>query len=68
MKAFSRTSLPESIKYNGRTYTRVNNATDFFTGEKFIAVNVLSRNLRGKLDAHGKPYRATNHIFRSKHL
>lgn len=58
MKTFSRTHLPDAIKYNGRVY---------YIGEengyRKIKVLVLNRNLRGKLDLHQKPYKPTEWIF-----
>ena len=32
-------------------------------GRKAVLVNVMSKNLRGKTDLHGKPYQPTKWIF-----
>lgn len=73
MKEITRTSLPESVKYNGRTYVRDMERSNKHTlGQPYdkdgcIKVNVLSRNLRGKLDLHHKPYQPTEWVFRQKY-
>lgn len=82
MKQYNKTYLPETITYNGETYsinveisgamnannTPVNTiaATLREQGRKAILVNVLSRNLRGKTDLHGNPYQPTKWIFTNK--
>ena len=51
MKQFNRASLPDQIKYNKKVYVR---------GEKTyksIQVNVLSTNLKHRVDLHGKAYK-----------
>ena len=79
MKQYSRTHLPDSIEYNGETYkvnieisgAMRDNNTSFNTiaatlrkeGRKAVLVNVMSKNLRGKTDLHGKPYQPTKWIF-----
>jgi len=71
MKNFNRTSLPAQVKYNGKTYEadikqsslHFNAGQPLPTGKKFITVNVLSRNLRGRTDLHGQPYKPTKWIF-----
>ena len=79
MKQYSRTHLPDFIEYNGETYKvnieisgamRDNNtpintiaATLRKEGRKAVLVNVMSKNLRGKTDLHGKPYQPTKWIF-----
>ena len=79
MKQYSRTHLPDSIEYNGETYkvnieisgVMRDNNTSFNTiaatlrkeGRKAVLVNVMSKNLRGKTDLHGKPYQPTKWIF-----
>jgi hypothetical protein len=35
-------------------------------GRKCVLVNVLSKNLKGKNDIHGKPYKPTKWIFTNK--
>ena len=78
-KKFKKTYLPDSIDWNGDTYTRnsetttgmENAGTDIRAIEKelrkqdrkMIVVSVLSSNLRGKTDLHGKPYQPSVHIF-----
>ena len=78
MKTFNRTSLPESIKYNGETYIRDNTniyANDGIyrqiqtlkaSGKKVIQVNVLSRNLKGKTSTFNKPYEPTKWLYTTK--
>lgn len=66
MKKFSRCNLPESIKYNGKTYIYLcskHGNKDRYAEKKCVQVNVLSRNLRGKTDLHGKPYKPSEWIF-----
>ena len=79
MKQYSRTHLPDFIEYNGETYkvnieisgAMRDNNTSFNTiaatlrkeGRKAVLVNVMSKNLRGKTDLHGKPYQPTKWIF-----
>lgn len=79
MKTFRRTYRPEKIKYNGETYTPNATISGAMlasrtkpeavamavrtTGKKAVLVEVLSRNLKGKTDLHGKPYEPTKHIY-----
>jgi len=79
MKIFNRTSLPEQIKYNGEIYalnTTISAGMNQSstppakviealrsTGKKGILVNVLSRNLKGVRDLHGKEYPPSKWIF-----
>lgn len=77
MKQFTRTALTD-IKYNGVVYTPV--YRPFTThlekqmfineckakGEKLISVLVLSKNLKGKTDLHGKPYKPSEWLYISK--
>lgn len=79
MKTLSRTDLPEFIQQHGQKYTLNRMITDAMErngttlghisnelkkeGRKAILVNVLSKNLRGKLDIHNKPYKPTRWIF-----
>ena len=59
MKVFYRTSLPDLINYNGKTYV--------YSVEKMIdsiQVNVLSRNLKCKTDLYGREYSPTKHYFK----
>lgn len=79
MKTFNRTYLPDSVVYNGITYTynaaltaaaSINNTSHTFISNqlklqnrKAVCVQVLSRNLKGKTNLYGKPYQPTQHIF-----
>jgi hypothetical protein len=78
MKTFNRTSLPMTIKYNKRIYTRNDTESSLLmqgislnsyincmklAGRKVILCNVLSRNLKGKTDLHGQPYKPTQWVF-----
>jgi len=69
MKTFKRTYLPKSINYNGKKYTydaqksaSANMVVSLGLGS-CVCVEVLSRNLKGKLDFHNQPYKASKHIF-----
>jgi hypothetical protein len=81
MKTFNRTSLPMTIKYNKRIYTRNDTESSLlmqgiclksyidilkYAGNKVILCNVLNRNLKSKTDLHGQPYKPTQWIFISK--
>lgn len=79
MKTFNRTYLPDTINYNGQTYYRnvgmsgamkadktplkTIAATLKQQGRKAVLVKVLSKNLKGKLDLHQKPYQPTEWLF-----
>ncbi len=79
MKTFNRTYLPETIKYNGIEYRRNGQLSSTFEGihfalpkllealkkggQKAVLVKVLSKNLKGKTDLHGKLYQPTLWIF-----
>lgn len=79
MKTFKKTSLPESINYNGEVYknnvtissgmnlsnTNPKKVLDALksTGKKGILVEVLSTNLKNKTDLYGKKYEPTKWIF-----
>lgn len=76
MKTFNRTSLPESIVYNGKVYKCDAKASALVSGKKVfslgelglidksvIFVNVLSKNLKNKTDLFGQPYKPTTWIF-----
>lgn len=81
MKTFNKTYLPEEIVYNGLTYkpnTAVSNLTiqniklsDYVNvlksnGYNLVLCNVLSKNLKGKIDLHNQPYKPTQWIFIAK--
>ena len=76
MKTFKRTSLPESITYNGKTYKCDFKASGAICGKKVfdlvslglehkkvVVVNVLSKNAKGKRDLFGQPYKPTTWLF-----
>lgn len=70
MKTFKRTYLPEYINYNGKKYiydaqksANANMVINFLDLKGCVCVEVLSRNLKGKIDFHGQPYKASKHIF-----
>lgn len=79
MKQFSRTYLPEYIEYNNEVYHRYfscgsegiatvnqleNRVKELkLRGCKVVICNVLSKNLRGKLDIHNKPYTPSQWLF-----
>lgn len=68
MKTFFRTSLPDSIKYNGKVYkydihlNPVQRKSQTYP-KGTVLVKVLSRNLRVRTDLHGKPYQPSEFIF-----
>lgn len=71
MKIFNRTSLPETIKYNDRTYHKFSSLSEYVNqskgmdmrGVKLIQVYVLAGNLKGKKDINGHPYQPTRWVF-----
>lgn len=74
MKTFNRTYLPESITYNGNKYTLEQSCANansskldamdlICQGKKVVKVIVLGRNLKGKTDLFGQPYKGTNWLF-----
>jgi len=80
MKTFNRSSLPESIIYNGKIYkcnasesslmAQSINISSYLialkrNGINAIIVNVLSKNLKGKTDLHGQPYKPSQWIYTS---
>lgn len=81
MKTYNKTFLPDEIIYNGLSYTidtalthalkdntseRIIKLGAKETGKSVIMVNVLSNNLKGKTDLHGKPYKPSKWIFSTK--
>ena len=78
MKTFNRCNLPETITYNKTVYkvdksiNEVLTLTKYLTayilaqkflGKKVVLVNVLSRNLKGRTDLHGKLYKPSQWVF-----
>lgn len=65
MKVFQRANLPDHIKYNGDVYVLDPKMTSrrLPKDRKFIYVDVLATNLRGKCDIHHKPYTPDRHVF-----
>ena len=79
MKTYNKTFLPDSITYNGEVFklnsmisggmnaSRTNPKQVIealkSTGKRGILVNVMSKNLKGKTDLHGKPYQPSKFIF-----
>ena len=66
MKNFKRRNLPEYVTYKGEKYVylcgkHVDKST--YEGKKVVQVNVMSRNLEGKTDLHGQPYKPSQFIF-----
>lgn len=60
-------NLPEKLTFNGVTYKRnielsAHEKTPT-NGTKYRTVNVLSKNLRGKLNYNGKQYQPTKWIY-----
>lgn len=72
MKQVSRTSLPDTINYNGKEYILNRELSSalhdgkIFDTKRCIQVNVLQRTLKGKRDLHGKPYQPTKWIYTQK--
>lgn len=83
MKTFSRTHLPEVVKYNGEEYRndayssgalsagsirKLSTIVSYnkLLGKKTILVEVLSSRLKGKTDAHNRPYKPTKWVFTNK--
>jgi hypothetical protein len=79
MKTFNREHLPDSVQFDGKTYYYNDNITTAWeksktplktiqatlktTGRHGIIVAVLQNTLKGKLDAHNKPYKPREYIF-----
>lgn len=76
MKIVKRTYLPDSVKYNKKTYQRNVEKSALHTLGKLkrddrqhcIIVKVLPRSLHNKTDLHGRPYLPTEWIFESTRL
>ena len=72
MKIFNRTNLPLNIKYNNNTYKFNAKASGIYSVSKqtplnkFVFVDVLSRNLRNRTNLHGQPYNPSRFIFTEK--
>jgi len=71
MKSYSKSFLPDSIEYKGQTFKYNSEATERHrTGVTLVSryhvlVKVLGRNLKGKTDLHGKPYKPNEYVFSS---
>jgi hypothetical protein len=79
MKTFNKSYLPETVKYNGNTYTENTTITTAMnksgtpakqvltalksTGKKGILINVLNKRLKGVKDLHGNFYEPRPHIY-----
>lgn len=79
MKTFNKQALPKTVSYLGETYYLNSGMSSAMSanktspthiaaelkkqGRKVLIVKVLHRNLRGKLDLHGKPYQPTEWLF-----
>jgi hypothetical protein len=79
MKTFKKHHLPDSVQYNGKTYHINRNLSSILhdtgatpehikeglkpTKTKMVIVEVLSKNLKGKLNLHNKPYKPTVWVF-----
>jgi len=73
------TYLPETITEKGITFKREYHSgekagMDYLVqclkaqGIKYRTVFVLAKNLRGRLDLHGKPYQPTKWIFAERNI
>jgi len=83
MKTFYRTSLPDTVKYNGHTYQcnvgmsgamNMNDTKPSFIAKELkkegryaVLVKVLSKNLKGKTDLYGHAYEPSVWLFTSTH-
>ena len=69
MKTFNRANLPKEIKYNGRHFYCLGPMPQAMKEHQpggrhiFCIVSVLSTNLKGREDLHGKPYKPNNFLF-----
>lgn len=69
MKQYNKTNCPDVILYKGEEYkmnieaTHLNREGIKLSNKYHIKVNVLSRNLKGKTDLHGNPYKASVFIY-----
>lgn len=67
MKQYNKTHCPEVINYKGQDFKKDIEATHKYRegqsikGANHIRVNVLSNNLKGRTDLHGKTY--TPNVF-----
>lgn len=71
MRTFKRTHLPDEIISQGKTYvldldkTNLKRDGHSFPAKECIIVHVLHKNLKGRTDLHGMPYRPTEWIFQA---
>jgi len=70
IKRMSKTYLPESITHLGKEFKRVcalniDGAAKELqaNGNHVIVLSVLSKNLKGRTDLHGNPYKPTQWVF-----
>jgi len=69
MKVFHKTHLPDAVIYNKNTYLLNTKKTvslmlfKMAPKGKYVIVEVLSKNLKGKTDLHGRLYSPTRHVF-----
>lgn len=69
MKTFNRGGLPITINYNKKTYvinidkSHQHQSRKEFDKKGCVLVKVLHRNLKGKNDLHGQPYKPSEWIF-----
>jgi hypothetical protein len=77
MKTYSKTYLPDSLLIAGQEYKVNFEASNEYKdgykitcitrlkqlGEKPVLVKVMSKNLKGRTDLHGNPYKPSEWIF-----
>jgi len=73
IKRMKKDYLPETIEHLGYTFKPIigigtTDAEKFARekqaeGKRIILLSILSKNLRGKTDLHGKPYTPTKWVF-----
>jgi hypothetical protein len=71
MRTFKRTYLPDEIESQGKKYlldldkTNLKRDGHSFITKECILVHVLSKNLKGRTDLHGMPYKPTEWVFQA---
>lgn len=69
MKVFKRARIPDQVTYNGQIYKvdiELSSAFNIDKAKKMpdvLLVEVYNKNLRGKTDLHGNPYKPSEWIF-----